>query len=170
MSVIKAKIHWLKAIEPDTKFEPVWTVCLELTPSQIKKINIEAKAVFSKAKEIKVRDIENSINKMWQIRKPVMMASGDQANPPKVVDRHNKAIGPEIIKTIGNETLANVMYSVFEYNNKFGNNVSYRFEGLQVVSLVKYEVEEFDDLGGEDGEESHKEEEFKPTDSKGDDY
>lgn len=135
--IISGKAYWAAIIEPNTTFEPVWSVDISLDE--------KTKAIVEKD-GLTVKNKGDDRGDFVTLKRKVMKKDGTSRNGPTVKDSHNQPWGDQLI---GNGSLVNVKYQPFEwkYAGKAGKSAD--LMAIQVVSLVSYTKDDFSKI--EDG-------------------
>jgi len=133
---IKGKALWASVQAPNTKYDPVYQVDLIIEDKQV---------AGAKKAGLKVKKTDDG--NVIRFRRNQFRASGEENQKPVVVDASNRPI----TDLVGNGSVINVQFTVFEYDNKYGKGTGSDLQGIQVLELVVY--------GGQDGDEFEVEEE-----------
>lgn len=131
MAIVQGKAMWASVQTPNTKFEPVY--CIDLVISKK-----DADTIKKQGLKVKTNDDGEYYVKF---KRKLFKKGGDQNKKPKVVDANRQPFAG----LIGNGSIVNVQYSVYEWDNSFGSGISADLSGVQVIELVEF-------TGG-DGEE-----------------
>lgn len=128
----KVPVKWASVQAPNTTFDPQWSVDVVLTKEQAKALQAEGLS----PKKDKDGDI------ILKIKRNVDRPDGTQNNPPRVVDA-GKNVFTDLI---GNGSICNVQYNVYEWKWKSKAGMSAGLIGIQVIDHVPYEgvQDEFD--------------------------
>lgn len=141
MAVLKkVPVKWAAVQAPNTTFDPCWSVDAVLTKEQAKALQAEGLS----PKKDKDGDI------ILKFKRNVDRADGTQNNPPRVIDASKAAM----TDLIGNGSICNIQYNVYEWKWKSKAGVSAGLMAIQVLDLVPYkgaedEFEVEEDFGGE---------------------
>jgi len=138
MSIIQGTAFWASVTQPNTKFEPVWSIDVCNLSAQAKK-TLKADGLSSKIKN----DPEKG--DYITIKQKVHRRDGTEFEAPKVVD----AMKRPFTALIGNGSTVAVKYSVrdWEYAGKSG--VTADLKAVQVINLIPYgDDEDFDVVSG----------------------
>jgi len=139
---LSGMVRWCKVYEPDTKFQPQWSLDLYPPEKVIEKLEAQNYAV----KE------NDDGEKFIKVKLNVTAKSGATNEAPRVVAKDGKTPFTELI---GNGSEVNVL--AFDYGYK---GVKYLgLKAVQVTTHVPY-GEDFDDLSYDENEFSGDEEEF----------
>ena len=123
MPIVQGKAMWAAVQAPNTQFEPVYSIDVVVN---------EEDAETLQGHGLKVKEKDGEL--IFKVKRKLYKADGTQNNKPKVVDAQNAPFAG----LIGNGSTVNVKYSVFEWNNKFGQGVGADLQGVQVVELVEF--------------------------------
>jgi len=134
--IISGKAYWASLIEPNTTFEPVWS--LDLTVDEKTKKLVEKDG-------LKVKNKGDERGDFVTIKRKVMKKDGTKRNGPTVTDSVNNAWNGQLI---GNGSKVNVKYYPYEYNYAGKSGKSADLIAVQVVSLVPYAKSDFDKVEG----------------------
>lgn len=136
---LNGTVKWAKVFEPDTRYNPKWSI--DLYP---------ADEVLVKLKKAGFALKEDKEGQMFiHIKRNVTRKDGTPNDQPRVVGPDGKTPW-NTSNLIGNGSVVNVLTSDYEYGGK-------RYLGLnavQVVDHVPYGEDHFDDLTGTDREMS----------------
>lgn len=127
---IKGKALWASVQAPNTKYDPVYQIDLVIEDAQV---------AGAKKAGLKVKKTDDG--NVIRFRRNQFRATGEENKKPVVVDATNRPMAD----LVGNGSLVNVQFTVFEYDNKFGKGTGSDLQGVQVLELVTY--------GGQDGDE-----------------
>lgn len=128
--IVKGKVAWASVQKPNEKYTPRWEVCVYPEDEDVIK-ELEGKGVVFKVDE-------NTGEKFIRVTKNVMRRNGEKNDPPRVVD----AAKNPFENLIGNGSVCNVMFNLWEYDS-FGNKgVKALLEAVQVINHVPYEGKE----------------------------
>lgn len=135
---IKGYAKWASVHSPNTTFEPVWSIDLvisEASADALKKLGLKPK-----------KDKDGDL--VYKFKRKVNRVDGDTNEQPKCVDKANQPF----YKLIGNGSEVIVLFSTYEWSNKFGSGVGADLKGVQVLELVSFgDDEDFENL--EEGDE-----------------
>jgi hypothetical protein len=121
---LNGKCKWACVKTPNTTFEPAWSIDIVINDSQekeIRKLGLKPK-------------VDKDGDTVIKLKRKVDRRDGTTNEAPKVVDANNEPFD----KLIGNGSTVNVIFSVFEWENKFGSGVSADLKGVQVVDHVPF--------------------------------
>jgi len=139
MAVITGKAMWASVQEPNTTFEPMWTIDLIINEKQAKMFSAGGHKVKTNAEtgELSVK-----------FKRKVTTAKGKGNRPPVVVDMHRNPF--DVL--IGNGSEVNVQYREFEWNYAGKSGKGLDLQGVQVVSLKEFEGADGSEFSSEDSE------------------
>ena len=133
MAVVKGKAMWCHISQPNTKFEPCWSV--DLVPEDSSVIE----DFRSKGYRIKqTKDGEDAIT----FKRKVKGNKGGENKQPKLVDAEKNPIN----ELVGNGSIINVQYNEWATENSFGSFQGLDLKGIQVLELVSYGVPDGDEF------------------------
>lgn len=162
MAVLRnVKVIWASIQAPNTKFEHEWSVDAIVTEEQAKELQAAAKKVNPKGIKFGKTD-DGAI--LFSVKRKVNKFNGDENKAPVCVGTEKGIDGRLLPVTdlVGNGSLCNVQYNMYEWDNQFGKGVGLDFKGLQVLELVSY--------GAQDGDEFDSDEESSPEAPGKDDF
>jgi len=129
----KGKAMWSRLIKPDTKWEPQWSITLELDKEEAAKL----KKVGLKVVE-KVQDDESIIRSYKFSRRVKRRGKGTGVNRrPIVVD---PALNP-FPRIVGNGSDVFVIHEPYDWNWGGKKGTSTDLQGVQVINFIPYENE-----------------------------
>ena len=123
MATIEGKAYWASVAQPNTKFEPVYTVDLVVDD----KI---ANDFASRGFKIKQMEAGSAIS----IKRKVVDKKGNTREKPRLLD----AEGKRVDVLIGNGSEVRVQYNEWEPTNQFGNFKGLDLMGVRILNLVPY--------------------------------
>lgn len=126
---IKGVAMWASVQSPNTKYDPVYCVDLEVTDE-----------VAKQAKKDGLNPKKKDDKWVIKFKRKVFKKDGTENPKPKVVDSANN----EFTGLIGNGSVVNVAYSLYEWSNKFGTGTGVDLQGIQVIDLVPYKGNDVD--------------------------
>lgn len=144
MAVLKkVPVKWAAVQAPNTTFDPCWSIDAVLTKEQAKALQAEGLS----PKKDKDGDI------ILKLKRNVDRADGTQNNPPRVID----AGKDRFTDLIGNGSICNIQYNIYEWKWKSKAGVSAGLVAVQVLDHVPYkgaedEFEVEEEFGGEKDE------------------
>lgn len=136
MAVIKnVSISWVKCDQdhPDMGYDgesPSWKLNIDSPSDEL--------VTYWKEHNLGGLKTEKDTKKPYIViqRKATPFANGDAKEAPSVVDGHLKPLDPN---TIGNGSIANVQFSLYDWKFKNRKGVAADLMGIQVVNLVPRE-------------------------------
>lgn len=134
---IQGKALWASIQTPNTKFDPVYQIDLVIEDKQV---------AGAKKAGLKIKKTDDG--NVVRFRRPQFRSSGEENKKPVVVDGSNK----QLTSLVGNGSLVNVQFSVYEYDNQFGKGTGSDLQGVQVLELVSYTSEDGGEFEVEDTE------------------
>jgi hypothetical protein len=136
MMLKNVKCKWAAVQQPNTTFEPVWSIDIVLDGTNLKMV----KEAGLKPK------VDKDGDTVFKFKRKVFRADGEKNNPPEVVDAKKEPFHD----LIGNGSTVNISANVYEWENKFGKGIAANLNGVQVVDLVPYgNKESFDVIDGD---------------------
>jgi|TARA_R100000149_G_scaffold38234_1_gene14728 hypothetical protein len=141
VSIIQGTAYWASVTQPNTTYEPTWTIDVGNLSAKAKKI-LKADGLGD---QIKNKGDEKG--DFISIKQKVNKRDGSTFEPPKVVDGMKRPF----TSLIGNGSEVAVKYSAreWEYNGKSG--VKADLKAVQVINHIPYgDTEDFDIVGDDD--------------------
>ena len=123
---ISGKCHYASIIEPNTKFDPVWSIQVE--------VNDDNRAVIEQA-GLPINNKGDDRGDFVTIKRKVLRKDGSQRAAPFVKDSQNN---PWNGKMIANGSTVNVKAVPFEWNYAGNSGVSADLSAVQVVDFIEY--------------------------------
>ena len=136
MAVVNGTAYWASIKEPNTKFEPVYTVNLVVDEDT-------ANDFASRGHKIKQMDEGPSII----IKRKVNGPNGMVRTAPRLLDAEKN----EVNYSVGNGSKVRVQFNEYQGENKYGPYSGLDLQAVQVLDLVEYRAEDGAELL--DGEE-----------------
>ena len=135
MTVISGTAYWASISQPNTTFEPCWTIDVSLDAEGIAKVKADGLSVKNKGDER---------GDFVTIKRKVEGKNGSN-QAPELVDSQRQ---PMFNTLIGNGSKVNVLYRPYDWSWKNKEGRSADLQKVQVVELVPYssdgEAEDFD--------------------------
>ena len=123
---ITGKCHYASITEPNTKFDPVWSIQVE--------VNDENRSVIEEA-NLKITNKGDERGDFVTIKRKVMRKDGTERKAPIVKDSQNNMWDD---KLIANGSLVNVKAIPYEWNYAGKSGVSADLAAVQVVDFIEY--------------------------------
>tara|TARA_R110000744_G_scaffold373185_1_gene485245 strand:+ start:143 stop:649 length:507 start_codon:yes stop_codon:yes gene_type:complete len=123
---ISGKCHYASIVEPNTKFEPVWSIQVE--------VNDDNRAVIEKS-GLPINNKDDDRGDFVTIKRKVLRPDGTQRAAPFVKDSQNS---PWNGKLIANGSTVNVKATPYEWNYAGKSGVSADLAAVQVVDFIEY--------------------------------
>ena len=123
---ISGKCHYASIIEPNTKFDPVWSIQVE--------VDEDNRSVIEGA-GLPINNKDDDRGDFVTIKRKVLRADGSQRAAPSVKDSQNI---PWNGKLIANGSTVNVKATPYEWNYKGKSGVSADLAAVQVVNFIEY--------------------------------
>lgn len=145
MAVVKGIAYWASVQQPNTTFEPQWSIDVVVEKDVAK--DLMTQGLNIKAIKDDSYGPENKGKGLIKIKQTVTGKSGQSFEKPRVVDAGKSPID----SLVGNGSLVEVAYNTreWEYAGKAG--VAADLKAVRVLELVEYSgggVDEFDDIEG----------------------
>jgi len=143
MAIESGLAYWASVLNPNLKYEPVYTVDLVVDEETATKY--ENKGFKVKTLVIKDEVVGKSLNIKRKVNGPNNMVR----QPPKLVDEQKNPI--DVL--VGNGSKVRVQFNEWEVSNKYGDFKGLDFQGMQVLDLISYKAgdgEEFDAIDSEE--------------------
>ena len=123
---ITGKCHYASITEPNTKFEPVWSIQVE--------VNDDNRSIIEKA-GLSVANKGDDRGDFVTIKRKVLRKDGTQRQGPVVKDSQNNNWDG---KLIANGSTVNVKAVPFEWSYAGKSGVSADLAAVQVVDFIEY--------------------------------
>jgi hypothetical protein len=136
MAIVEGTAYWASIKQPNTRFEPVYSVNLVVDDET-------ANEFASRGHRLKQMEEGPSII----IKRKVNGPNGMVRPAPRLLDANKQ----EVNYAVGNGSKIKVQYSEYEGENKFGPYTGLDLQAVQVLDLVEYRSEDGAELL--DGEE-----------------
>lgn len=124
---ITGKCHYASITEPNTKFDPVWSIQVE--------VNDDNREVVEKS-GLKVANKGDERGDFVTIKRKVHRKDGTQRNAPLVMDSQNNRWNNE--KKIANGSTVNVKAIPYEWDYAGKSGVSADLAAVQIVDFIEY--------------------------------
>lgn len=124
---ITGKCHYASITEPNTKFDPVWSIQVE--------INDDNREVVEKS-GLKVANKGDERGDFVTIKRKVHRKDGTQRNAPLVMDSQNNRWNND--KKIANGSTVNVKAIPYEWDYAGKSGVSADLAAVQIVDFIEY--------------------------------
>lgn len=121
---IKGIANWANVQQPNTTFEPVWSV--DLT------VDAEVAKALRKA-GLKVKETADGY--VFKVKRKVNRRDGTQNQKPDVFDE----TGQRTDVLVGNGSIVIATIQPYEWKNTFGQGTSADLKAVQIVNLIPYE-------------------------------
>tara|TARA_R110000751_G_scaffold46569_1_gene104666 strand:- start:1938 stop:2396 length:459 start_codon:yes stop_codon:yes gene_type:complete len=133
MPVLNGKAYWASIANPNTTFEPVWSIDLAIDSDNRKKAIDSGLAVKNK---------DDERGDFITFKRKVTSKSGNTNNPPSLKDSQKRDIKGTLV---GNGSDVNVLYKTYEWSYAGKSGIGADLQAVQVINLVEYlEGEDFD--------------------------
>jgi len=124
---ITGKCHYASITEPNTKFDPVWSIQVE--------INDDNREVVEKS-GLKVANKGDERGDFVTIKRKVHRKDGSQRNAPLVMDSQNNRWNND--KKIANGSTVNVKAIPYEWDYAGKSGISADLAAVQIVDFIEY--------------------------------
>ena len=124
---ITGKCHYASITEPNTKFDPVWSIQVE--------VNDDNREVVEKS-GLKVANKGDERGDFVTIKRKVHRKEGSQRNAPLVMDSQNNRWNNE--KKIANGSTVNVKAIPYEWDYAGKSGISADLAAVQIVDFIEY--------------------------------
>ena len=124
---ITGKCHYASITEPNTKFDPVWSIQVE--------VNDDNREVVEKS-GIKVSNKGDERGDFVTIKRKVHRKDGSQRNAPLVMDSQNNRWNND--KKIANGSTVNVKAIPYEWDYAGKSGISADLAAVQIVDFIEY--------------------------------
>ena len=125
MYTLEGKVRWASVLNPNTKFEPVYTVDLEINDDRVES--------WLNEKGFKVRTWDDG-QRYFKIKRKVTTRAGKPAEPPKVIGED----GLPFEDLIGNGSVCEVGFDGFEWSSAFGAGTAAYLQEVIVKEHVPF--------------------------------
>ena len=124
---ITGKCHYASITEPNTKFDPVWSIQVEVTDDN--------REVVEKS-GLKVANKGDERGDFVTIKRKVHRKDGSQRNAPLVMDSQNNRWNND--KKIANGSNVNVKAIPYEWDYAGKSGISADLAAVQIVDFIEY--------------------------------
>ena len=124
---ITGKCHYASITEPNTKFDPVWSIQVEVTDDN--------REVVEKS-GLKVANKGDERGDFVTIKRKVHRKDGSQRNAPLVMDSQNNRWNND--KKIANGSTVNVKAIPYEWDYAGKSGISADLAAIQIVDFIEY--------------------------------
>ena len=124
---ITGKCHYASITEPNTKFDPVWSIQVE--------VNDDNREVVEKS-GLKVANKGDERGDFVTIKRKVHRKDGTQRNAPLVMDSQNNRWNND--KKIANGSTVNVKAIPYEWDYAGKSGISADLAAVQIVDFIEY--------------------------------
>ena len=127
MAVIYGTAKWAFINNPNTKFEPCWTI--DLAPDEPSDLE------YFRNKGFRIKKDSTDGLEYIVIKRKVKKANGESNAQPRLVDANKNPIDVQV----GNGSKVGVKYTEYSGEGKFGKYQGLDLMAVQVVDLVEYD-------------------------------
>ena len=124
---ITGKCHYASITEPNTKFDPVWSIQVE--------VNDDNREVVEKS-GLKVANKGDERGDFVTIKRKVHRKDGTERNAPLVMDSQNNRWNND--KKIANGSTVNVKAIPYEWDYAGKSGISADLAAVQIVDFIEY--------------------------------
>lgn len=137
MAVLEGTAYWASIKQPNTRFEPVYTVNLVVDDDT-------ANDFASRGHKVKQMDEGPALI----IKRKVNGPNGMVRPAPRLLNSDKQ----DVNYAVGNGSKVKIQFAEYEGSNKFGDYVGLDLQAVQVIDLVEYRSEDGAELldGGEE--------------------
>ena len=124
--IVSGKAHWASVLAPNTTYEPVYSIDLELdddTKSTIENLGLS------------IKNKGDGRNDFVTIKRKLYKKNGDERPAPTVKDSANNSWNDQLI---GNGSQVNVKFATYDWTYAGKSGVGADLMAVQVVDLVPY--------------------------------
>lgn len=125
-TIISGKAYWAAVIEPNTTFEPCWSLDVSLDKANKEKVVADGLLVKNK---------NDDRGDFVTIKRKVTKRDGSPRQAPDIIDAAKNVWNGALI---GNGSVVNVKYQPYEYTVRGKKGKSADLVKVQVVELVPY--------------------------------
>ena len=136
---ISGKCHYASITEPNTKFDPVWSIQIE--------VDDDNRSVIEGA-NLPIANKGDDRGDFVTIKRKVRRKDGQMNRTPDLVDAKKRQMSNTMI---GNGSDVNVLYSTYDWEFKGRKGTSADLKSIQVTTLIPYSSgveEDFDEVDG----------------------
>lgn len=126
MSVISGKAYWASIVNPNTTFEPVWSIDISLDDKNKSIVEQDG---------LKVKNKNDERGDFVTLKRKVDGKNGPNI-APVVMDAHKRPLPEGVL--VGNGSVVNVQYKPYEWTWKGNAGIGADLRKVQVVDLVPY--------------------------------
>jgi len=138
MSVLQGPLYWASITNPNTTYEPVYSVNV---------IVDDATAADFKKRGFRIKDMDEGPAVV--VKRKVNGPNGMIRNAPKLLDKD----GNDVDTLIGNGSKVKVQFNPFDWEYAGNTGKSLDFQAIKILELVEYEGRVPDGAELSDGEE-----------------
>lgn len=126
VEILSGKAYWTSIVQPNTTFEPVWSVDVALTGDQLDK---------AKALGLPIKNKGDERGDFVKIKRNVTRRDGTSNNQPIMVDSQKRVMTDTLV---GNGSDVNVAFKTYDWEYGGKSGVGADLAKLQVVNLIPY--------------------------------
>lgn len=126
MPVLSGKAYWASVANPNTTFEPVWSVDLSIEGGELEK---------ARKMNLNIKNKSDERGDFVTIKRKVNRKDGSQNKRPDLVDSNKNDMGNTLV---GNGSDVNVLFKTYEWEYAGKMGIGAELQKLQVTNLVTY--------------------------------
>lgn len=134
MPTLSGKAYWASIANPNTTFEPVWSIDLAVEGGELDK---------ARQMNLNIKNKSDERGDFVTIKRKVNRKDGSQNQRPSLVDSNKNDMGNTLV---GNGSDVNVLFKTYEWEYAGKMGIGTELEKVQVTKLVEYNdnSEDFD--------------------------
>ena len=126
MPVLSGKAHWASVANPNTTFEPVWSVDLAIEGDELNK---------ARQLGLTIKNKGDDRGDFVTIKRKVNRKDGTQNKAPTLVDANKNPMNGTLI---GNGSDINVLFKTYEWEYAGKTGMGAELQKVQVTNLIEY--------------------------------
>lgn len=126
MPVLSGKAHWASVANPNTTFEPVWSVDLAIEGDELNK---------ARQMGLSIKNKGDDRGDFVTIKRKVNRKDGTQNQAPALVDASKNPMNGTLI---GNGSDINVLFKTYEWEYAGKTGMGAELQKVQVTNLIEY--------------------------------
>ena len=134
MPTLSGKAYWASIANPNTTFEPVWSIDLAVEGGELDK---------ARQMNLNIKNKSDERGDFVTIKRKVNRKDGSQNQRPSLVDSNKNDMGNTLV---GNGSDVNVLFKTYEWEYAGKMGIGTELEKVQVTKLIEYNdnSEDFD--------------------------
>lgn len=134
MPTLPGKAYWASIANPNTTFEPVWSIDLAVEGGELDK---------ARQMNLNIKNKSDERGDFVTIKRKVNRKDGSQNQRPSLVDSNKNDMGNTLV---GNGSDVNVLFKTYEWEYAGKMGIGTELEKVQVTKLIEYNdnSEDFD--------------------------